>query len=283
MERGMIVTEREYRTFTDPRSVLEFLQGPCGPGLSDRKVRLFTIASWIKHNIPNPPAIHPVTVALKYADNQITLQGARREAKTRTGGGLGHWWLLSEKAVDAAFNVINSHHSTPRIAEYQVNLLHDIAGSPFRPVVLPEAEVCRQPYLNPEVIRLAQSAYDSAWVQCEKCQGRGKVPDGVPYGNISVCEVCKGTGHFGDGMMDENTLMILADALEEAGCEQEALLLHLRGKELCPECLGTREVSDDSGGNVGRVRHCYCGTGWIPLRGPHVRGCWAVDLLLGKT
>ena len=41
-------------------------------------------------------------------------------------------------------------------------------------------------------------------------------------------------------------LPVLADALEEAGCMKEALLAHLRGP------------------------------------GPHVRGCWAVDLVLRK-
>ena len=41
-------------------------------------------------------------------------------------------------------------------------------------------------------------------------------------------------------------LPVLADALEEAGCADADLLSHLRGP------------------------------------GPHVRGCWAVDLLLGK-
>jgi hypothetical protein len=42
-------------------------------------------------------------------------------------------------------------------------------------------------------------------------------------------------------------LPVLADALEEAGCADEALLAHLRGP------------------------------------GPHARGCWALDLLLGKS
>ena len=42
-------------------------------------------------------------------------------------------------------------------------------------------------------------------------------------------------------------LPVLADALEEAGCTDADLLSHLRGP------------------------------------GPHVRGCWAVDLLLGKS
>ncbi|HEX5269104.1 MAG TPA: hypothetical protein VFW33_01390 [Gemmataceae bacterium] len=42
-------------------------------------------------------------------------------------------------------------------------------------------------------------------------------------------------------------LPILSDALLDAGCDNEDLLAHLRGG------------------------------------GPHVRGCWAVDLILGKS
>ena len=51
-------------------------------------------------------------------------------------------------------------------------------------------------------------------------------------------------GIYADRAFD--ILPILADALEEAGCEDEPLL-----------------------------RHCRAG-------GPHVRGCWVVDLVLGK-
>jgi hypothetical protein len=51
-------------------------------------------------------------------------------------------------------------------------------------------------------------------------------------------------GIYADRAFDR--LPILADALEEAGCDSEAILAHCR---------------DD---------------------GPHVRGCWVVDLLLGK-
>ncbi|HET6573028.1 MAG TPA: hypothetical protein VFG68_05455 [Fimbriiglobus sp.] len=42
-------------------------------------------------------------------------------------------------------------------------------------------------------------------------------------------------------------LPILADALQDAGCDDEQLLAHCRSE------------------------------------GPHVRGCWAVDLVLGTT
>lgn len=47
--------------------------------------------------------------------------------------------------------------------------------------------------------------------------------------------------------MDTDRLAILADAVEDAGCDDELILTHLRGP------------------------------------GPHVRGCWALDLILGKS
>jgi hypothetical protein len=49
------------------------------------------------------------------------------------------------------------------------------------------------------------------------------------------------------GTLDMARLAVLADALEDAGCTDADLLSHLRGP------------------------------------GPHVRGCWAVDLILGKA
>jgi len=49
------------------------------------------------------------------------------------------------------------------------------------------------------------------------------------------------------GTLDPTRLAVLADALEEAGCTDQTVLEHLRGA------------------------------------GPHARGCWAVDLLLGKA
>jgi hypothetical protein len=46
--------------------------------------------------------------------------------------------------------------------------------------------------------------------------------------------------------LDTVRLAVLADALEEAGCADADLLVHLRGP------------------------------------GPHARGCWVLELLLGK-
>jgi hypothetical protein len=52
--------------------------------------------------------------------------------------------------------------------------------------------------------------------------------------------------HLPSGHLDPARLAVLADALEEAGCSDPDILAHLRGP------------------------------------GPHARGCWPVDLLLGR-
>jgi hypothetical protein len=52
--------------------------------------------------------------------------------------------------------------------------------------------------------------------------------------------------HLPEGTLDPARLALVADALEDAGCTDAELLGHLRGL------------------------------------GPHVRGCWALDLILGR-
>jgi hypothetical protein len=66
-----------------------------------------------------------------------------------------------------------------------------------------------------------------------------------------------------DGTLDDVRLAILADCLEEAGCTSEPLLMHLRGKQWV----------------YGQFSDSWF---WHPLDGPHVRGCWALDLICGK-
>jgi hypothetical protein len=91
------------------------------------------------------------------------------------------------------------------------HLLRCIFGNPFRPVTVRPAWLA---WNEAVVVRLARAAY-----------GRRELPS---------------------GRLDDGRLAVLADALEEAGCTDDAALAHLRGP------------------------------------GVHVRGCWVVDLLLGK-
>ncbi len=91
---------------------------------------------------------------------------------------------------------------------------------------------------------------------------------------------------------DFGRMPLLADALEEAGCEDAAILGHCRGQQLCGVCLGkgTVVVQCDPDQHPWRTDVEMCeacgdgkvpGCGWVDA-GPHVRGCWVIDLLSGK-
>ncbi len=90
-----------------------------------------------------------------------------------------------------------------------LHLFRDIFSNPFRPVTLDSS------WRTPTAVALAQAAYDER---------------SLPAGTL-----------------DPERLAVLADALEDAGCDNADIVDHLRGP------------------------------------GPHVRGCFVVDLLLGKS
>ncbi len=94
---------------------------------------------------------------------------------------------------------------------------------------------------------------------------------------------------------DWGSMGILADALEEAGCQNTAILGHCRGKHMCPLCHGSgvrREwVPKEYPAGVrvmvptGHWREWECACQSLPLNLPpatHVRGCCVLDFLLGK-
>jgi hypothetical protein len=91
----------------------------------------------------------------------------------------------------------------------QTNLLRCIFGNLFRPITSDPA------WQTPTVISLATAAYEER---------------SLPSGEL-----------------DATRLAVLADALEEAGCQDQSILDHLRSP------------------------------------GPHVRGCWVLDLILGRA
>jgi hypothetical protein len=76
-------------------------------------------------------------------------------------------------------------------------------------------------------------------------------------------------GRRPDGTLEPDALAALSDALEEAGCRDAPLLFHLRGlvRDHAWAHYHPAAVAD---------RAAY-----VPRRGPHVRGCWALDVVLG--
>lgn len=102
-------------------------------------------------------------------------------------------------------------------------------------------------WLTPTVRGLAEGVYPIRAL-CARCGGQGVLwnrpaPDAW---NCTVCVPCKGIGVLTHRTLDGEQMSVLADAMEEAGCDTHDVMGHLRDP------------------------------------GPHYCGCWALDYVLGK-
>lgn len=143
---------------------------------------------------------------------------------------------------------------SPSTAALAAALLRDIVGNPWKP----------QGDWSPEPAFAKANGFERLppkWLQPILRWNDGTIP--------KIAQAIYDARAF-------DQLPILADALEDAGCDDAAILEHCRGYELCPGCASGK------GCDPGDWPDCD-GSGWMPLRNPHVRGCWVLDLLLGKS
>jgi hypothetical protein len=220
---------------TDPKRILEYLRGRA----SDRKLRLFACACCrrVEHLLTDERSRRAVDVAERYADGQAgeaEQTAAYREAFAVLHGTIrpplrGREERVAGLAVGAAADVVAGSElgaafaptAGPRRAigwtamisaaerAAQCDLLRDVFGDPDWP---PSIDPAWRAWQGGIVVALARAAYEER---------------SLPAGTL-----------------DSARLAVLADALDEAGCADPALLGHLRGA------------------------------------GPHVRGCFAVDAIL---
>lgn len=160
---------------------------------------------------------------------------------------------------------------SPSSAQLAAALLRDIVGNPWRPATLPQRYVQDCP-LN--CLVGGKGLESSSKTRCGGCGTDWKpYHPWLSWNDGVVRKMAQSI--YDDRRFDE--LPMLADALEEAGCDDEVLLQHLRGWERCPRCFQYDEVF---------IRDCGCDRcgyqAWLPLHALHVRGCWALDLLLGR-
>jgi hypothetical protein len=202
---------------------------------SDRKLRLFAVACCRRLlHLRWPDTVQEsLEVAVRFADGQAGADDLRRAAAdaARYGGGfpLGlragavvracgpdarEAASATGQVVSALYVAAGRSQSVRRAeAAEHGDLLRCLFGNPFRvPATLGPAALS---WNDGSVVRLAWAAYEErSWA---------------------------------DGTLDNTRLAVLADALEEAGVNDNPLLEHLRGP------------------------------------GPHVRGCFVLDAILGKT
>jgi hypothetical protein len=194
---------------------------------SDRQFRLFSCACCrgIWDRLPDPANrdlvaaieecpggtfrdLEAVLVASSARECEVGHEPGYRAAKYL---GLGFSKMSTAQAVlmvcDMVVRLAQGAAEVQAELNQQAAILRDIFGDPFRPAPLEPS------WRTPLVVGLARAAYDER---------------DLPAGTLDPL-------HLG----------VLADAAEEAGCEDAELLGHLRGP------------------------------------GPHWRGCWAIDLVLG--
>jgi hypothetical protein len=230
------MTQEEWATCEDPKRMAEFMDGRA----SDRKYRLFATAccrfAW--EAITDARSREAIVVAEQLAETGGVLShiqhpigrasfdacddapegsppqkgaAAANILLTSREWGSGERYPNGSSGVTAALLMYVNWAiaiPAPGALPRQASLFRCVVGDPFRPVTLARA------HRTPAVASLARAAYDER--------------------------------HLPSGELNVDRLMVLADALEEAGAPAE-LTEHLRGG------------------------------------GPHVRGCHVVDLCLGLS
>jgi hypothetical protein len=253
------MTEELWLAWADPKPMLRYLIGTDEPRVqdvgafpdcrtSDRKLRLFACACYhrIGHVLPHPVARSAVHVAERFADGladlaefqhaetQVRELANALEAQWRASWGAERIALQPTHAALALAGVV-CWRKAPKAAYYaSSNAYLDYAS-----IMNPRAGVS-----------------DPALGKCSAAEARaqcGLIRDifGNPFRPVEcAAEWRTDTAVSLARQMYESrefsAMPILADALQDAGCDNDDMLNHCRGS------------------------------------GPHVRGCWVVDLVLGK-
>jgi hypothetical protein len=215
------MTEADWLASNDPVAMLQYLKGKAMA--TPRKLRLFTYAVLRRFLADQPSVLELIELAERFVDGQATDVERRsaiagidpaRDLRTLSMNLVRH--CLTSPAEGYGAEMDWWHHATASVlcaksktdtAPQEVALLRDVFPTPIIRRMPRFAPALREKNDN-LLPRLAQAIYND------------RAPDRLP---------------------------ILADALEEAGCSDAAILGHCRGP------------------------------------GPHIRGCWVVDLILGKT
>ncbi len=245
------MTDKEWGAAGSPRPMLRYLLGPDRPRVkavavlptvrcSDRKLRLFACACYrrVGHLLPDPRARAAVEVAEQVADGLLPAQELRRaegllrqaldalEARWRAAVGAEHLALLPAYEALALGLVVLRPEAQKAAHDTSINA-YLAAASLTNPDPWParkaeeraQTDLLRCLFGNP----LRSHALEPAWA------------------TSTVTALAEGI--YADRAFDR--MPILADALEDAGCDNADVLAHCRGD------------------------------------GPHARGCWVVDLILG--
>lgn len=239
------MTEADWLACGDVTAMLTFLEGK----VSTRKLRLFGVACCerIWHLLTDSRSRKAVKTAARYADGESS-DRERHEAYLAARA------VVEEAEWQAGLSEVDR---TPAVqaaiaARYAVGLFR--SASDLSNVATATARARRAAQIRSSLARkvynpglwLETSASERAY-QAELLRdlvGPFRLP-GLELAWLTPLVVAIASSIYES--REYTSLSVLADALEDAGCDRIEVLEHLRGK------------------------------------GPHTRGCWALDLVLGQT
>jgi hypothetical protein len=245
---GEVVTEQEWLAATDPQAMLKFVRGK----VSNRSLRLFAVAccrlrwEWLEPGVPR----QTVEVAERYADGLATVEELAVAQNAFLNAEVDYRsssWAYGVTCADAWIAACSLCGKAGEVIQDSVS----------RKAV--EEARCRS--ITGKAVgrmaKLAVRAAKEAAAATETAILRDVLNHSLFLINLDklwlthTIEGLAGAAYFDRtmpaGTLDPDRLAVLADALEDAGCTDATILDHLRGP------------------------------------GPHVRGCFVIDLLLDKT
>lgn len=310
------MTEHEWLTSTNPQRMLHEMIRPrtlneVNPlhGYSERKLWLFVAAVervWVGN--------HMLLEMLDSIELIEAVADGKRPERDMWKVSLSY--TLPTRAAEAAQECVRVHNAKGDPPLW-ADILRDIIGNPWRPAWLQPLWICSNcegkgyfvrnngerfdcrscggkgqgppSLLTPTVLDLARAAYEERVTRPVHADDTWSPTDPL------------GTGRIDTGTLDPDRLAVLCDALEEAGCAGEDcaeceghgrrwrcsacrgewLLADGEEPHLCPVChehRTTPKLCKVCGGH-GRAAHSLLDHLRSP--GPHVRGCVALDAILG--
>jgi hypothetical protein len=294
------MNEAEWFSGSDPQTMMEFLRTARAGGgtaryrsevlLSNRKLRFFACGCCrqVWDRLTDPRSRQAVEVAERYADGEATEEEftAAQNDVDQAFRDLGNptrtwsverkaWWIVRscllgprQAVMEATKMELEGSPAT------QAALLRCLFGNPWRPVT-----VAHDGWKDPKSKIIADWRLEEKTVFWKSDWKRLLVWNGgtVPLLARAI---------YAERRWED--LPILADALIEAGCPEEERCRHCEASgyhRYADFADGTPNYSDSAPcgwcGGDGRVPHPL-----LPhLRGPgpHAKGCWVVDLILGKS
>jgi len=257
------MTEAEWLASLDPTPMLEYVRGKA----SDRKLRLFTCACCrrLLNSADDERCLHAAQVAENFADGKVGV-GELQEAREGVTEVLDEYPDACDAVSEAVYTTYFATYADFSDPHILLNASsHAAQSAAFAAEDTPEADAWVAGWMKDQGRDSDQSANQKreAWRAFENDFLKRVLRQqvlwlhdifGNPFRPITIdpswLEWNGGTVvKLAQAIYDERAfdrLPILADALEEAGCSDQDILGHCR-----------------SGGG-------------------HVRGCWVVDLVLGK-